>query len=92
MDNGKKFAAHLEISDALNVPIYFAHPYHSWERGANENMNGLICQYLPRGSSFLHLAEGRVWYIQERLNNRLRKMLGYLTPKEYALANPGIEI
>ena len=88
----KEFAAHLEISDALNVPIYFAHPYHSWERGANENMNGLICQYLPKGSSFLHLAEGSVWYIQERLNNRPRKMLGYLTPKEYALANSGIEI
>ena len=55
-------------------------------------MNGLICQYLPKGSSFLHLAEGSVWYIQERLNNRPRKMLGYLTPKEYALANSGIEI
>ena len=88
----KEFAAHLEISDVLNVPIYFAHPYHSWERGANENMNGLICQYLPKGSSFLHLAEESVWYIQERLNNRPRKMLGYLTPKEYALANSGIEI
>lgn len=91
VDNGKEFAAHLEISDALNVPIYFAHPYHSWERGANENMNGLIRQYLPKGSSFEHLTEESVWYIQERLNNRPRKMLGYLTPKEYALANFGIE-
>ena len=42
VDNGKEFAAHLEISDALNVPIYFAYPYHSWERGANENMKGLF--------------------------------------------------
>ena len=92
VDNGKEFAAHLEITDALNVPIYFAHPCHLWERGANENMNGLIRQYLPKGSSFEHLTEVSVLYIQERLNNRPRKMLGYLTPKEYALANFGTEI
>ena len=55
-------------------------------------MNGLIRQYLPKGSSFEHLTEESVLYIQEQLNNRPRKMLGYLTPKEYALANFGIEI
>ena len=55
-------------------------------------MNGLVRQYLPKGSSFEHLTEERVLYIQEQLNNRPRKMLGYLTPKEYALANFGIEI
>ncbi len=55
-------------------------------------MNGLIRQYLPKGSPFEHLTEESVWYIQEQLNNRPRKMLGYLTPKEYALANFGIEI
>jgi len=92
MDNAKEFAAQLEISDALNVSIYLAHPYHSWGRGANENMNGLIRQYLSKGSLFEYLTEESVWYIQERLNNRPRKMLGYLTPKEYALANFGTEI
>ena len=50
VDNGKEFAEHLAITKGLNIPIYFAHPYHSWERGANENMNGLIRQYLPKGS------------------------------------------
>ena len=92
VDNGKEFAEHLAITKELNIPIYFAHPYHSWERGANENMNGLIRQYLPKGSSFEKLTEERVLYIQEELNNRPRKMLNYLTPKEYALANFGIEI
>ena len=92
VDNGKEFAEHLAITKELNVPIYFAHPYHSWERGANENMNGLIRQYLPKGSSFENLTEERVLYIQEELNNRPRKMLGYSTPKEYAFINFGIEI
>ena len=81
MDNGKEFASHLEITDVLNVPIYFAHPYYSCERGANENMNALIRQYLPIGSSFEHLTEESVLYIQEQLNNRPRKMLGYLSLK-----------
>ena len=90
--NGKEFTAHLEISDALNVPIYFALPYHSWERGANENMNGLIRQYLPKGVSFEGVTEAYILQIQQQLNNRPRKSLGYLTPKEYAFAKFGIVI
>ena len=92
MDNGKEFAAHLEISDALSVPIYFAHPYHSWERGANENMNGLIRQYLPKCVSFEGVTEAYALQIQQQLNNRLRKSLGYLTPKEYTFAKFGIVV
>ena len=88
----KEFAAHLEISDVLNVPIYFAHPLSLWEHGANENMNGLIRQYLPKGISFEGVTEAYVPQIQQQLNNRPRKSLGYLTPKEYAFAKFGIVV
>ena len=51
-DNGKEFANHKAIAEAQGIDFYFAHPYHSWERGANENMNGLIRQYIPKGTSW----------------------------------------
>ena len=92
VDNGKEFALHKAITQQLKIPIYFAHPYHSWERGANENMNGLIRQYLPKGISFEGVTEAYVLQIQQQLNNRPRKSLGYLTPKEYAFAKFGIVI
>ena len=92
VDNGKEFALHKEITQRLKVAIYFAHPYHSWERGANENLNGLIRQYLPKGVSFEGLTEAYAMQIQQQLNNRPRKSLGYLTPKEYAFAKFGIVI
>ena len=85
MDNGKEFALHKAITQQLKIPIYFAHPYHSWERGANENMNGLIRQYL-------RVTEAYVQQIQQQLNNRPRKSLGYLTPKEYTFAKFGIVV
>ncbi len=72
-DNGKEFARHKDIATALGIDVYFAHPYHSWERGANENMNGLIRQYLPKGSSFEDLTDEDISFIQNRLNNRPRK-------------------
>ena len=90
VDNGKEFTLHKEITQQLKVAIYFAHPYHSWERGANENMNGLIRQYLPKGISFKGVTEAYVMQIQQQLNNRPRKSLSYLTPKEYAFAKFGI--
>ena len=92
VDNGKEFALHKAITQQLKIPIYFAHPYHSWERGANENMNGLIRQYLPKGISFEGVTEAYVQQIQQQLNNRPRKSLGYLTPKEYAFAKFGIVV
>jgi len=55
-DNGKEFADHQTISKELAIDFYFAHPYHSWERGANENTNGLIQQYFPKGSSFENIS------------------------------------
>ena len=85
-DNGKEFAGHKDIATALGIDVYFAHPYHSRGRGANENMNGLIRQYLPKGSSFENLTDEDISFIQNRLNNRPRKKLGFLTPLEYFLA------
>jgi len=81
-DNGKEFAHHAEITSALDAQGYFAHPYHSWERGLNENMNGLISQYLPRGKSFDSLIQVDIQYIMNKLNNRPRKCLGYKTPNQ----------
>lgn len=81
-DNGREFALHEVISDQLNAKGYFAHPYHSWERGLNENMNGLIRQFAPKGSDFNLLTENDVEYIMSQLNNRPRKRLGYKTPNE----------
>ena len=81
-DNGKEFAYHAEIKEALSSDNYFAHPYHSWERGLNENHNGLIRQYLPKGMKLNRVSHEQVAAIQEKLNNRPRKTLGYKTPNE----------
>lgn len=82
VDNGKEFAFHQEISEALGMPIYFAHPYSSWERGLNENTNGLVRQYLPKGSSFEDVDNEVLQAIMDKLNHRPRKSLGYRTPAE----------
>jgi transposase, IS30 family len=81
-DNGGEFSQHEQIAAALETRIYFAHPYHSWERGLNENTNGLIRQYIPKGKDFDELTNTDIIKIQERLNNRPRKSLGYATPNE----------
>jgi IS30 family transposase len=81
-DNGKEFAQHQQIADALGVQVYFAHPYASWERGTNENTNGLIRQYFPKSTNFKQVTEVQVTLVADRLNNRPRKILGYQTPSE----------
>ena len=81
-DNGKEFAYHKQVSDALNTNFYFANPYHSWERGLNEHTNGLIRQYLPKKSEFIGVSKEEIIMIQNRLNHRPRKILGYKTPYE----------
>ena len=86
-DNGKEFAYHQKIAEALNVDVYFAKPYHSWERGANENTNGLIRQYFPKGTSFENITNEQVAYVQNKLNNRPRKKLGFLSPNEFFITN-----
>lgn len=86
-DNGKEFAEHKTISQGLDIDFYFARPYHSWERGANENTNGLIRQYFTKGSSFESITDKEVANVQEILNNRPRKKLKFLTPNEYFFIN-----
>ena len=81
-DNGKEFAYHEEVSKALDTKFYFANPYHSWERGLNEHTNGLIRQYLPKQTDFTKVKRREIREIQNRLNNRPRKSLGYKTPSE----------
>lgn len=82
-DNGKEFAEHKKIAGGINIDFYFARPYHSWERGANENTNGLIRQYFPKGSSFETITNKNIEYVQHKLNNRPRKKLGFLSPIEF---------
>jgi len=81
-DNGKEFAFHEQLKDSFGVETYFAHPYHSWERGLNENHNGLIRQYLPKGQPLDKVTHEQVLEIQTRLNQRPRKLLGFRTPEE----------
>ena len=81
-DNGKEFARHDMIAKELKSEFYFAHPYHSWERGLNENTNGLIRQYFPKSTSFEMVTDKQVKKVMDRLNNRPRKTLGFATPNE----------
>ena len=85
-DNGGEFAQHPRLTKTLGLEVYFARPRCPWQRGTNENTNGLVRQFLPKGSCFRDLHHTAVARIQSSLNERPRKRLGYLTPKE-ALAN-----
>ena len=81
-DNGVEFALHARIARSLNADIFFANPYAPWERGTNENTNGLIRQYLPKNQPIKPLSENDLYHIESRLNHRPRKCLGFLTPYE----------
>ena len=83
-DNGLEFACHEHIARQLKASTYFAHPYHSWERGLNENTNGLIRQYIPKSCPISIVRPSDVSWIEEQLNHRPRKTLGYLSPAEFA--------
>jgi len=87
-DNGKEFAGHETVKEQLNADVYFAHPYHSWERGLNENTNGLIRQYFTKGSSFEDITDEEVLAVMDKLNHRPRKTLNYKTPHEVFFAKP----
>lgn len=82
VDNGKEFCEHEALAAELSCKIYFAHPYASWERGVNENSNGLIRQYFPKKYDFAQITNRAVQRAEARLNNRPRKTLGYRTPNE----------
>ena len=84
-DNGKEFSSHGLISKALDMRCFFARPYSSWERGLNEHTNGLVRQYLPKKTDFTVLTNKKILEIENKLNDRPRKVLGYLTPREVYL-------
>lgn len=75
VDNGKEFARHKDILESLGIPVYFDHPHSPWGRGTNENTNGLIRQYFPKGLDFRKESEDDVALVIYRLNNRPRKCL-----------------
>jgi len=81
-DNGTEFHQYTEIEDQCDVSFYFATPYHSWERGSNENVNGLIRQYLPKHQSMANLSQAKCDAIAQQLNQRPRKRHNYKTPEE----------
>lgn len=81
-DNGREFSGHQDVSKQLDCTCYFAKPYHSWERGLNENTNGLIRQYFPKKFPFPPGVQARLPYVMDRLNTRPRKALEYDTPSK----------
>ena len=80
--NGKEFAEHEKIAAELQADIYFAHPYHSWERGLNENSNGLVREYFPKKMELIDVTQEQVQWAVDRINHRPRKVLGFRTPFE----------
>jgi IS30 family transposase len=92
-DNGKEFADHQTIAEKSYIDYYFAHPYHSWERGSNENLNGLIRQYIPKDTDFKTLTNKYIKNVENKLNNRPRKRYHFETPifeMEKLLFNPKV--
>ncbi|MCP3669832.1 MAG: IS30 family transposase, partial [Gammaproteobacteria bacterium] len=81
-DNGKEFAYHEEIAKTIQCDTYFAKPYHSWERGQNENANGLLRQYFPKSMELIDVTKKQVLDAVHKLNSRPRKCLGFKTPYE----------
>lgn len=84
LDNGTENARHGDITDAIGTRCYFARPYASWQRGTNENINGLVRWYFPKGTDFSKITDEQVSKVESRINNRPRKCLGYKTPLEVA--------
>ena len=87
-DNGKEFAEHERIAQDLDVDFFFAHPYAAWERGANENMNGLVRQYIPKNRELTSVTENELEQIMINLNHRPRKCLDFKSPFEVFFDNP----
>jgi IS30 family transposase len=82
MDNGNEFAQHKKVAKTLLAKVYFAHPYCAWERGANENTNGLLRQYFPKGTNFKTITQAKIRRAEDRLNDRPRKALEFRSPND----------
>jgi len=87
LDNDIIFKKHKELSELLGRPIYFCHPYHSWEKGGVENINKLVRRYISKGSDISQYSDEDIQTIQDKLNNRPRKCLKYKTPCEVMVEN-----
>ena len=81
-DNGREFSEHAAIAREFQASFYFCHPYSSWERGLNENTNGLLRQYFPKKMELVKITDEQITEVEDKLNNRPRKTLGYQTPNE----------
>ena len=81
-DNGVEFAAHEIISKSLGVPVYFADPYSSWQKGTIENANGLVRQYIPKSAACSNFSQQKITKFTAKINERPRKKLNFSTPKE----------
>ena len=90
-DNGLQFAEHERVSRATSVGFFFARPYHSWERGANENTNGLIRQYIPKDSDFTNITQEFLEEVERKLNERPRKRYGFLSPNQVFSKSTGLD-
>ena len=91
-DRGSENLGYQELEDTLGIRCFFAHPYHSWERGANENLNGLIRRYLPKGTDFQTISDAQIKHIEYLLNTRPRKRLGGKTPYQVFYELTGVAL
>jgi len=80
-------AQHKQLTKQTGVLVYFAHPYASWERGTNENTNGLIRRFFPKGTDFNQVTQSQLKAVQKKLNTRPRKVLNFKTPMEVLTQN-----
>ena len=92
LDNDISFAKHEKLSNLIGAPIFFCHPYHSWEKGGVENTNGLIRRYIPKGSDISQYSDIEIATIQNLLNNKPRKCLKFKTPKEIMSENNQLKV
>lgn len=91
-DNGKECADHSHMAATLEPDVFFAHPYVSWERGLNENTNGLVRQYFPKAHRFMTITKQEVKTVMQKLNHRPRKCLGFETPYEVFYNYTGVAL
>lgn len=81
-DNGTEHTLHEQVTERLSIPIYFAEPYKSWQRGSNEHGNGMLRRFFPKGTNFDEVSDEQIQKVVDYINNRPRKILGYKTPKQ----------
>ena len=91
-DRGSENLGYAELESTLGIKCFFAHPYHSWERGANENVNGLIRRYFPKGTDFNTIPDAQIQRVERLLNSRPRKRLGWKTPYEVFYELTGVAL